>query len=78
MPRWHHTCLCCGLGYVSLTLEGKTEHLYAMSSTNLGVKYSPIAKFSQISQYQRSWPTRQKFILLLNVVFSLPTSLTPT
>ena len=25
-------------------MEGKSEHLYAVSSTNLGVKYSPRAK----------------------------------
>ena len=39
--------------------EGKNEHLYAVSSKNLGVKYFPRAKFSQTSQYRSSWPTRQ-------------------
>ena len=36
----------------------ETEHLYAVFFTNLGVKYSPSAKLSQISQNRTSWPTR--------------------
>ena len=57
--------------------ECRSEHLNAMSSTNLGMKYSSRAKFSQISQSQRSWPTRQWFKLLHYVKFSLPKSLNP-
>ena len=48
-----------GLRKMSTHQEGKTEHLYAVSSTNLGMKYSLRAKSSQVSQYQRSWPMRQ-------------------
>ena len=42
----------CSLTQTVHPPEGKTEHLYAKSSTNLGVKFSPRTKYSQISQYQ--------------------------
>ena len=56
--------------YLSNLKEGKTEHLYTVSPPNLGVKFPPRAKFSQMSQYQKWWPTRQLFIILHRINFS--------
>ncbi|VDB92654.1 Bgt-20392 [Blumeria graminis f. sp. tritici] len=66
--RWRVDCLCKQTYltvvsqiksiYYSSVIEDMTEHLHAVSSTNLGVKYLPRANFSQISQYLRSMPTR--------------------
>ena len=57
--------------------RAKTEHLYAVSSTNLGVKYCSRTKYSLISLYRGSWTTRQWFKILHDVKFLLPTRWAP-
>lgn len=46
---------------MSIQRRSTSKHLYAISSTNLGVEYSLRAKLSQILQYRRSWSTRKWF-----------------
>ena len=57
--------------------RAKIEHMSLVSSTDLGVSYSPRSKSNQISQYQRSCSTRQWSKILHHVKFSVLTSLIP-